>query len=171
MAKKKAEFIGPLRDEKKEELVVPLQAKGKSDWYVHPGHGKGRFDFEKPPENVGGIGGTRYLFVTKDGGSWYLPLEVKNQGSRWEDAEHAEADWERYSKLRPDMRKVVFAAMWGDTELAGDLYEMSVKAYSFEKMKKGVKKYDTWRSISAGEPKPNDVNRRFNMTDWFIGPY
>lgn len=134
------------------DTVVPLQSGGRSQPYDHPGHGSGRFDFDAEPQHDAELGIDRYLFVNEAGDSWYLPLETNMQGGRWENAEHAEADWNRYLAMGPGGRKSTFRAMWGEGPVAERLLGLAAQGADIQDVRRALKPLDTWRSISAGEP-------------------
>lgn len=134
------------------DTVVRFQESGMSKPYDHPGHGRGRFDFSAEPENVGGVGGTRYLFITETGDTYHLPIERRYQGGRWERSHHAQSDWDRYRGLSSEEQRNKMYAMWGPSELSDVLINLLEDDSSFIEMRRALKPYDTWRSISAGEP-------------------
>jgi len=141
------------------KYVILPQKSGKSKWYKHPGHGYGNFDFSKPPEYDSELGINRYLFINEKGDSWYLPLERKYQGSRWEKSPHAKSDYLRYLKSseKPfDWTVAVdtLQAMWGDSQIKDIILKSIATKSPWDELIERLYKEDTWRSISAGEPKP-----------------
>lgn len=132
------------------DTVVPIQKTGSSRPYEHPGHGFGRFNFDMEPwENE--LGALMYSFEGKRG-NWDLPLETEYQGGRWEDAQHAESDWERYGQMSPQDQRAKMQAMWGDSNIADTLYSLLQRDAPFKQARRALRPFDTWRSISAGEP-------------------
>ena len=145
------ELINAQQKKEEEEFIVPRQTGGKSKWIEARGT-SGFFDFDVPPKIDSGVPSPMYLFETEDGEAYWQPLEKKYQGGRWEDAEHAEGDWLRYLGYTPEERQSKMVAMWGETPLSEELLGLLNTGASFEQMKEAVKEYDTWRSISYGEP-------------------
>ena len=139
-----------------EELITPKLPSGYSPT-VSAGGKIGRFNFNEPPEE-GGTPSKRYRFEPEAGGAWNYQLEKQYQGGRWEDAEHAPADYERYSQLYrqdPAFLTSTFDAMWGKGNPIGQRLLASIatgEPWLFAKMR--LRPYDTWRQISYGEPKP-----------------
>ena len=108
------EFVNSV---KADDTVVEIK-DGEKVPYVHPAHGEGYFDFSVEPEE-GGTPGKRYAFMGKDGNRHNLQLESKFQGGRWEDAEHAKDDWERYEDMESEERRRYIDEMWQGSDVAG----------------------------------------------------
>lgn len=137
---------------KAESLVTPRLPSGQSP-VVTVGGRKGRFNFNVPPE-TGGTPAPRYAFDTEDGGRWFFQLETDLQGGRWEAAEHAQADFERYKKLDPATRTATMRAMWGEAPIASIIDGAASEGVSFAELKRRLTKQNTHRQISDGEPTP-----------------
>jgi len=156
MASDPAPFNAPRlvqsREQTEEPLITPRLATGYSPTLTVGGR-RGRFNFDLPPE-TGGTPRPRYAFETEDGGLWNFQLEQGLQGGRWDDAEHAEADFTRYKALDPKTRTATMAAMWGDNPIASVIDKAAGEDVSFAELKKRLKPYNTHRQISDGEPAP-----------------
>ena len=149
------------RQREPEPLITPRLATGYSPTLTVGGR-RGRFNFDLPPE-TGGTPRPRYAFETDDGGRWNFQLEQGLQGGRWDDAEHAQADFDRYKALDPKVRTATMAAMWGDNPIASVIDQAGSEGVSFAELKKRLKPYNTHRQISDGEPKPAVVQPKDPM--------
>lgn len=135
-----------------EPLITPRLTTGYSPLLTVGGR-RGRFNFDIPPD-TGGTPRPRYAFETDDGGRWNFQLETGLQGGRWEQADHAAADFTRYKALDSKTRTATMAAMWGDNPIAGVIDKAASEGASFTELQKRLKPYNTHRQISEGEPKP-----------------
>lgn len=106
----------------------------------------GRFNWNEPPQYSEFVGGGKvpmFLFVTEDGQGFYTRLEKSKQGGRWENAWHAEDDW-HWMKQHPQYIEEV----WGNHPVNEALQQAALEGLSYKDMKKRIKSYHTWRSIS-----------------------
>lgn len=141
--------IGP---DPERELVTPKLETGLSPPLTIGGR-KGRFNFDVPPE-VGGTPSPRYAFDTTEGGRWFYQLENDYQGGRWENAEHAEADFEGYKKLPSGARKTQLTRMWqGDAGIVKAIDDAAAAGKSFGELKGDLAPFNTHRQISINELK------------------
>ncbi len=134
------------------ELVTPVLPSGRSP-LITMGNRKGRVNFDVPPE-VGGTPSPRYAFDTVDGGRWFYQLEKDYQGGRWENADHAEADFEGYKKLPSGARKTQLTRMWqGDAGIVKAIDDAARAGKSFAQLKGDLAPFNTHRQISVDELK------------------
>lgn len=136
---------------KPKELITPLKETGYSPEIEVAGK-KGRFNFAAEPKE-GGTPGKRYLFEAEDGSEWYFQLEKAYQGGRWEDAWHAQEDYDNYRRayaFDPEGLKEQLNSMWPKS-VATTIYNSVANGKSLEHLKGKLEDKDTWRQIS-GEP-------------------
>ena len=138
----------PAKSQRREnqDLIAMPQEYGASDHMKVRGL-PGRFNWNVAPifsEFVGGGKTPMYAFESDDGNLFYTRLEKQKQGGRWEDAHHAEEDW-HWMKKKPQM----IEEAWGTHPVSQELQQAALDDVSFEDMKKRIKKYHTWRSISG----------------------
>ena len=132
------------------ELVTPKLETGLSPQLTIGGR-KGRFNFDVPPE-VGGTPSPRYAFDTTEGGRWFYQLENDYQGGRWENAEHAEGDFEGYKELTPKERRFNLQRMWqGDAGIVKAIDDAATAGKSFAELKGDLAPFNTHRQISIPE--------------------
>ena len=112
-------------------------------------------NFDVPPE-TGGTPATRYAFDTDAGGRWFFQLENDLQGGRWEEADHAKEDFERYKALGADRGMSQMHAMGGESGEGGQIARVIGNAVaedvSFDELRRRLKSLNTHRQISDGEP-------------------
>ena len=134
------------------DLQTPRRASGYSPELTVGGK-TGRFNFNVPPE-FGGTPYPRHAFDTNEGGRWNYQLEKSAEGGRWEEAWHAEDDYKRYSGMDLEDAQKLMYAMWGNSPIAEEMINSLIEKEPWNKVKKKLKQYDTWRQISYGEPTP-----------------
>lgn len=134
------------------ELVTPVLPSGRSELITMGGR-KGYVNFDVEPE-IGGTPSPRYAFDTVEGGRWFYQLEKDYQGGRWENADHAEADFEGYKGLPSGARKTQLTRMWqGDAGIVKAIDDAAAAGKSFAELKGDLAPFNTHRQISIDETK------------------
>jgi len=141
------------------ELITPLLTEGRSPEQTVAGI-KGSFNFDIEPR-TGGTPGTRYAFETPfdpetgQGLRYFFQLEKEYQGSRWEDAWHADEDFERYKGMEPRERKQLLDRVWaGDPEIGQTIDRAAAGFKTLDQLKEDLAPFNTHRQISVPRPEP-----------------
>jgi|GEM_PF-1317947 len=138
------------------ELVTPKLPSGYSPPLVMGGR-PGRFNFNRPPVIDEGTPGARYAFETEDGGTWMYQLESKFQGGRWEDAVHAEDDYQDYVGMDNKSRQSMLDEKWqGDLNISRTIDAFAKAGKPFPELQAALKEgqLNTHRQISTPEQRP-----------------
>lgn len=131
-------------------IVAPLDS-GYSDIMTVSGR-EGRFNFNEEPQE-GGTPGKRYRFETTSGELFNFQLEREYQGGRWEDATHAESDYDNYKELYKESPYTFgdeLDFMWGNSDVGDVIYTSLMNDIPFSDVKKSLAPLNTFRQISSG---------------------
>lgn len=132
------------------------EGRAREDLIATPGKGwskrlkvrdmHGRFNWDEPPMYSAFVGSGKvpmHLFVSDQGDKFYIRLEKSKQGGKWENAWHAESDWEHMKRYPQYIEE-----MWGTGPVSETLQQAVLEGVSFKEMKRRLKGLHTWRSIS-----------------------
>jgi hypothetical protein len=140
-------------------IVTPKES-GKSELITVAGR-KGRFNFDKPPQYIEGVGGGEtplYSFETEDGQEFHFRLERDKQGGRWEEGKYFS---EELDEIRANPS--VAYKFWGNTPLANYLVKSTVKGLDDKEIKEGLKQFNTNRQISGDEQLTPEEARKVEL--------
>ena len=108
---------------------------------------KGKFNFSVKPRYKKSIGGGKspmYLFEEENGGQYFYRLEKDKQGGRWEDADHAQFEFDEMKK-NPEL----IEQYWGKSDIADRLKTIIDVDGNFKDAKYFLKDLNTHRQISG----------------------
>lgn len=129
----------------KSNLITDIQSGGMSE-EMEVGGRKGRFIFDKP-EYLPQVGGGKvpvYKFMTPGGEIYLHRLEKNMQGGRWEDAPHAQEEFNQM-KANPE----VVTQMWGNSDVAKEILNSINSGGDFNTTRARLKQLNTHRQISG----------------------
>ncbi len=112
----------------------------------------GQFNFSVPPE-IGGTPAPRWAFDVTEGpdkgGRWMYQLDPELQGGRWEEAHHAQDDYEGYKTMPSSERIQHLEEKWGpEHPIALAIHTAAEMDLPFEGMVEMVRELNTHRQIS-----------------------
>jgi len=154
------QYLQVLSNSNKRELqtVTPFLDSGYSP-YVEVGGKKGRFNFNVEGKISNLTPGVQYQFETVDGSSYNYQLENDYQGGDWQNAGHAQENFENYKKWPKHTRDEIFKQMWAGNEEVSDFISKAVdENLPWETVKEGLNQFHTYRQISHTDLKPADAN-------------
>jgi len=141
-------------NQRKLTTITPLQSSGFSPIINVGGH-EGRFNFDIKPTISHLTPGLHYQFEGTDGKNWNYQIEQDYQGGNWQEAEHAEDNYNNYKNWNPYTRTEVLNQMWeGNPEVAEYIDNAVVNETPWEEVKEGLSQFDTYRQQSYADFKP-----------------
>ena len=140
--------------------ITPLSQSGYSPIMEVGGH-EGKFNFDIKPTISHLTPGLHYQFEGTDGRNWNYQIEKDYQGGNWQEAEHAEDNYNNYKTWTPYTRKEILSQMWeGNPKVAEFIDESVTNETPWEEVREGLAQFDTYRQQSYTDMKP-----AVNLTD------
>lgn len=120
--------------------------------YIEIGGRKGKFNFDIPKREDDKTPGFQYQFEANDGNNYWFQLEKDYQGGRWDEAEHAEANYNEYKAWGAETRKELLNQMWAGSPQIAEFIDESVKNdVPWVNVQAGLKQFNTYRQISNSD--------------------